>query len=243
MLRCRRFPYSFFVAATLAAVMLLGAPSSDAGNRFAFEPAEARNARAVQYAAMSNALCTAELTERGIPYELVERARGVERPLRFTGPVRGVRYVQTYRTERDPKAPATVLDCRLALAIDDMSQILARYGVVEVEYMSMWRPGHRPPGVRHPSGRAIDVATVKLATGERYSVQHHFYGRVGAQTCGVASAKPRRSHRGAYFWRKVVCELDATRAFNLVLTPNYDFGHRDHLHLEVRSNIRWFLTQ
>ena len=42
---------------------------------------------------------------------------------------------------------------------------------------------------------------------------------------------------------RIVCELDATRSFNLVLTPQYDWGHRDHLHLEVRSGIRWQLIQ
>ena len=124
-----------------------------------------------------------------------------------------------------------------------MSRVMARHGVVEVEFMSMWRPGHGKPGVRHPAGRAIDVATAKLKNGTRYSVHHHFFGRVGAQTCGKGARPPRHKHPGATFWRQVACELDAMRSFNLVLTPNYDHGHRDHLHLEVRSGIRWYLTQ
>jgi hypothetical protein len=178
-----------------------------------------------------------------VAYERLNHARGVETPLRLTGPVRGIQYVQTYRTERDPKAPATILDCRLALAIDDMSQILAKLGVVQVEYLSMYRPGHMRPGIRHPAGRAIDVATAKLADGTEYSVHHHFFGSIGAQTCGAGARAPRREHAGASFWRAAVCQLDTTRSFNLVLSPNYDWGHRDHLHLEVRSGIRWFLTQ
>ena len=41
----------------------------------------------------------------------------------------------------------------------------------------------------------------------------------------------------------VVCEMDEKKSFNLILSPHYDWGHRDHLHMEVRSDIRWFLVQ
>ncbi|RLB65850.1 MAG: hypothetical protein DRI90_00885 [Deltaproteobacteria bacterium] len=237
--------------------------SAQAGNPLAFVPAALETTRAYQYATMSGALCLVELAERGVPFERVTRpswaqaddsdqaeqsrgrgvARGVVTPIRFTGPVRGIRYVQTYRAEPDPLAPATILDCPLALAIDDFSKVLASRGVVEVEYLCMYRPGKMRPGTRHPAGRAIDVAIAKLADGTRYSVKRDFHGRVGAQTCGRGAEPPRRDEPGAYFWRSVVCETDAKRSFNLMLTPNYDRGHRDHLHLEVRSGVRWMLTQ
>jgi hypothetical protein len=234
----RRLP-ALLVLAFVASVAIV----AHAGNRFAYEPPAVENTRAYQYAAMSSELCLAELRERSVPFEHAGPRRGVETPIRLTGAVRGVRYVQTWREEMDPRAPATILDCRLALAIDDMSRLLANRGVVEVEYLSMYRPGHRPPGVRHPAGRAIDVATARLADGTRYSVLHHFSGRVGAQTCGASATPPRRDGAGARFWRELLCDLDAARSFNLAISPNYDWGHRDHLHLEVRSGIRWYLTQ
>jgi len=217
--------------------------NATAGNPYAYEPAAVEQTRAHQYAALSDLLCLTELDERGVKYEHVGTTRGVQAPIRLTAPVRGVRFVQSYRADMDPKAAATILDCRLALAIDDMSQILAKHGVVEVEYLSMYRPGNTKPGVRHPSGRAIDVATAKLKDGTVYSVHQHFHGRAGAQTCGAGAHAPRREHAGAFFWRDIVCALDRQRSFNLVLSPNYDWGHRDHLHLEVRSGVRWFLTQ
>jgi hypothetical protein len=214
-----------------------------AGNRFAFEPANPETTRAFQYALMSDEFCLAELDERAVPYERVGPRRGVQTPIRFSGPVRGITFKQTFRIDLDPKAPATILDCRLALAIDDLTAILARYEVVELEYLSMYRPGFSRPGVRHPAGRAIDVATVKLADGTRYSVHHDFHGRVGAQTCGHGAEPPRKATEGALFWRAVACELAEQQSFNLIITPNYDWGHRDHFHLEVRSGIRWYLTQ
>ncbi|MBI4703013.1 MAG: hypothetical protein HY744_18000 [Deltaproteobacteria bacterium] len=232
-------------ATILASVALAGlAATAEAGNRFALEPFAPEITRAFQYAAMSDELCLTELGERGVPYELVDApAPGVGLPIRFTGPVRGVLFVPTYRAEPDPRAPATIADCRLALAIDDAAQILASHGVVEAEYLSMYRRGGGRPGWRHPAGRAIDVATVKLGDGTVLSVRHDFYGRTGAQTCGAGAAPPRRETAGALFWRTFVCQLDGWGSFNLILTPNYNWGHRDHLHLEVRSGIRWFLTQ
>lgn len=227
-----------------AAAALSGAAATAlGGNPFAFEPANADMTRAFEYASMSNEFCLAELEERGVAFERAEAKRGVELPIRLAGPVRGIRFVQTYRPELDPRAPATILDCRLALAIDDLAAVLARHDVVEVEYLSMWRPGFRRPGVRHGAGRAIDVAGVELRSGAQWTVQRDFWGRVGAKTCGISAAEPRKSTPGASFWRDVVCELDELRSFNIVITPNYDWGHRDHLHLEVRSGIRWFLTQ
>jgi hypothetical protein len=237
------------VAACVAVAALGGA--AFAGNPHVYQPAEPERTRAMQYAATSDEFCLAELVERGVPFErlLAGEAggtappRSVATPIRLTGPVRGVHYRQTARPELDPKAPATILDCCLALALDDLSGVLAAHGVVEIEYLSMYRTGFTPPGVRHPAGRAIDVAVAKLADGTRYNVEHHFFGRPGAQTCGPGAEAPRREHPGAIFWRQVACELDRLRSFNLVLTPNYDWGHRDHLHLEVRSGISWFLTE
>lgn len=233
--------HSLFAAVLLA---VCGIPrTAPAGNRHAFVPAHPEITRAVQYASMSDEFCLAELREREVPFELVEPKRGVALPIRLSGPVRGIRFEQTYRIDLDPEAPATILDCRLALAIDDMAEIMARRDVVEVEYLSMYRPGYFRPGVRHPAGRAIDVATVLLADGTRWSVEHDFHGRVGASTCGHGAEPPRRDELAAHFWRGVVCELDDLRSFNLIVTPNYDWGHKDHLHLEVRSGIQWYLTQ
>lgn len=213
------------------------------GNIYAYVPHAVELSRAYQYARMSSGLCLAELRERNVAVKRIGRARGIATPLRLVGRVRGVRFVQTWRKHPNPVGPASILDCALALAVDDLAGVLARHGVVEAEYMSMWRPGRGKPGVRHPAGRAMDLAAVRLKNGRRYAVHQHFFGRIGAQTCGAGAQRPRRKHPGAVFWRRMACELDALRSFNLILSPNYDKGHWDHFHLEVRSGIRWYLTQ
>jgi hypothetical protein len=171
--------------------------------------------------------------------------RGVDTPLRLAGAVRGVlfRHADPAVHEREADVLESVADCPLALAIDDLAYVVRQYAVTEVHYLSMYRPGWTKPGVRHPAGRAIDVARMRFGDGSFYDVRQEFRPRIGAKTCGDGAAAPTKDTPGARFFRRVVCELDTKRPFNLVLTPQHDWAHRDHLHLEVRSGIRWQLIQ
>lgn len=230
------------------AVTALGFWPSDAeaGNRFVFTPDDYAKTRAFKYAKLTSDECLAQLDARGFPYKRVGPTRQVDTPLRFTGPIRGVTFKPTPRAEEDEVAHSSIADCRLALAVDDMAMVLAKHDVVEAGYLSMYRTrglGYIKPGRRHPSGLAIDISTATLRDGTTYSVIHDFHGRVGSKTCGEGAAKPTKDTPGAKFWRDVACELADKRAFNLLLTPHYDWGHRDHFHMEVRTGIQWYLIQ
>lgn len=176
-----------------------------------------------------------------MPFVTAPPTRGVDTPVRLSGPVRGVRFRPLAQLLVDERDPRTIADCRLVLALDDLARMLRRRGVVEVEYYSIYRRGWIKPGMRHPGARAIDLVGVRLASGAAYTVRGDFHGWAGATTCGEKASKPRKDTEGARFWRGLVCELEGTRSFNLLLTPNNDWGHRDHLHMEVRSGIQWFL--
>jgi hypothetical protein len=228
----------------LGALALTCPASAEArGDPYLFEPEDVETTRAFRYASMSTDACLAELDARKFPYERVaEPQANVETPLRFTGPIHGVTFELTYRAQRDPKSKATIADCRLALAVDDLAAILAKHGIVRAEYLSMYRPNRfSRPGLRHPSALAMDLATVKHADGTTYSVQYDFLG-AGGRTCGEGARKPRRETPGAYLLRSIACDAAEMGSFNLLLTPNYDWGHRDHFHLEVRTGIRWVLV-
>lgn len=231
------------------AVLVLSTFSSmpaNGGSRFSIVPPDAEQARAFVYAGMSSEDCLKELSARRVPFERIEETKGVEMPIRFTGPIRGVRFRPLFQPQPEDRMHTTIADCRLGLALDDFAGVLAARGVVEAEYSSMYRRrglGFIKPRKRHPAGRAIDIQKVKLNTGETYTVLGDFHGRVGVQTCGDKAVGPTRETAGARFWRDVVCDLQEKRSFNLLLTPNHDWGHRDHLHMEVRSDIRWLLIQ
>lgn len=235
---------NWIAAAAALALSTLSSMPASGGSRFATEPPESDSAVAHVYAAMSSEDCLKELKTRGVPFERVEETKGVELPIRFTGPIRGVRFRPIFRAQPEDKMHTTIADCRLGLALDDLAAVLAKRDVVEAEYFSMYRRrglGFIKPKKRHPAGRAIDLVSVTLKSGATYSVIGDFHGRVGARTCGEKATAPTKDTPGAHFWRGVVCELEAKRSFNLLLTPNHDWGHRDHFHMEVRSDIRWLL--
>lgn len=246
------------IAAAALAILALIPPRPAAArpNRYAVEPPNVEGTPAFRYAKMGSDACFAELKARGVPFVTlgpppeqrpgVRRApypRGVEAPIRLTGPVRGVRFRHADPAVHEADVLESVADCRLALALDDLAYILRQYAVTEVHYLSMYRRGYTRPGVRHPAGRAIDVARVRFGDDSVYDVRMDFHGRIGVKTCGEGAAPPTKDTPGARFFRRIVCELDRKRAFNLVLTPQHDWAHRDHLHLEVRSGIRWQLIQ
>jgi len=241
------------VSTVLAGALTMAATSlhpevAQAKNRYALEPANVEAKRAFQYAGLASDACLKELDARHFPYRRIEATKQVDTPLRLTGPIHGVDFKLSARAEKnpDPTSSAAVFDCRLGLALDDLATELAAHDVVRAEYLSMYRTrgvGFVKPGKRHPAGLAIDLATVTRKDGTTFSVYADWHGRVGSKTCGEGAAKPTKDTEGARFLREIVCDLSDKGSFNLLLTPHYDWGHRDHFHMEVRTKIRWFLTQ
>lgn len=236
------------VAAVLAiGASMFGAVEASAKNRYALEPPEVEHTAAFRYAELTSTACLAELDKRKVPYKLAGPTKQVDTPIRLTGPVRGVSFVQTYRPAPDLAEPlSSIADCRLAVALDDFAGVLAEHGIDKVEYLSMYRTkgvGFVKPGKRHPAALAIDVAVLHRKDGAVFSVLGDWHGRAGSKTCGDGASKPTKDTEGARVLRDIICETDAKKSFNLMLTPHYDWGHKDHFHLEVRQGIRWFLTQ
>jgi hypothetical protein len=96
-----------------------------------------------------------------------------------------------------------------------------------------------PPGTRHPAGLAIDVALLHRKDGRWLSVQHDFHGHIGAKTCGEGAPSPENPD--ARELRALVCESSDLGLFTYVLTPDYNAAHADHLHMEIKPGVRWFL--
>jgi hypothetical protein len=232
------------LASVAAAVVSAAGLPAHGASRFATEPPDAEQSRAYRYAALASETCLATLKKRGVPFKRVDPTRGVDTPVRLSGALRGVRFRPIAQLRSDEEDDRTIADCRLVLALDDLARALRRHSVVEVEYYSIYRrrgAGWVKPGMRHQGARAMDLVSVKLSNGTLISVRGDFHGGIGQTTCGEKATKPRKDTPGARLWRSVVCEMHRLRSFNLILTPNHDWAHRDHLHMEVRSGIKWFL--
>jgi hypothetical protein len=208
---------------------------------------DAAGTPAYRYAQLDRAACEAELGRRGIPWVPAGESRGVLAPLRLTGPVGGV----VYRTGLTPKQRATspneVFDCRLVLALDDFSAILRRHDVVEVIHMSGWRPPAARSwpagklGTRHDGALALDAGWFVRRDGSKLDVEKDFHGRIGAKTCGPGTG-PTPATPEAIELRNIACEAAEAHLFQVELTPDYNWPHRNHFHLEVTPKVKWFLV-
>jgi hypothetical protein len=222
----------------LALLLVLIAGTSNAGNRWVVFPPDAARLPAVRYANLGRQQCLSELGARGIDFDAAPARQTIDAPVTLSGSLHGVRF------EFAPNAgQREVLDCRLLLALDDLARIAAAREIELVRFNSIYRRAHaRGPVQGHLGGVAIDVTELVKRDGSVLNVRKDFAGNgIGSATCGE-QAKPPKPGKATEL-RDFICALDQARSFNLLLTPHYDYRHRDHFHIEVRRGVRWFLTE
>lgn len=203
---------------------LLAACGTDSANRPAAEDAQ------------PDQLCLRFLTERGVPFVQVSAAaaHGVRTPVELRGSVRGIRL--TPRVGRPP-----LMDCELLQALWEAGPALARAGVDELSFSGayVYRTRHGSSQLSaHAFGLAIDVHALRGPRGEM-DIARDFEKGAGAWRRLVTSkgdiggciGSPRTS-KGRRL-RRLACELKHHSAFRVIITPDDNADHRDHLHLEA----------
>ncbi len=206
-----------------------------------------------RYANMTADACRSELVRRGVRFTAVDDAPGVLAPVRIPDGVGGIRYHTELPEAARATSPWEVFDCRLVLALDDLSKILAAHGVDDVVTFSGWRPPPKswPKGKlaeRHPGALAIDVKALRRASGDAsksdwFGIAADYHGRIGAESCGPAAEPPNPADDKSLELRKIICEVAAARIFTSMLTPNYNQAHFNHFHLEVTPAVKWRLMR
>lgn len=215
---------------------------------------------AIRYGNLDRGTCESELSRRHIAFTPVAEARGVLAPVRLAGPLHGVTYHSALPARQRATSPYEILDCRLVLALDDFSKILEKHDIVEVIHFSVYRPPslhrdalahHSSTGselslrsslrTQHAGALAIDAGWFKRRDGTVLQVQRDFHGRIGTKTCGPGTG-PSPATPEALELRRIACEAADAHLFNVELTPDYNWPHRNHFHLEVTPQARWFLV-
>lgn len=227
--------------------LLLGRPALAFNKYLEIPPEEeAKDTRAYRYANLSNAEVVAALEARAIPYQRVPDVPGVRLPIRLAGRMHGVWIHSVLPAEQRKTTPFEILDGRLALALDDLCAILEAHGFDEVVHFTMYRPPHEGPARpgdyqhRHPGGMAIDLGAVRKTTGQWLAVGPHWPAQLGAKTCGDGG-RELRGRKGRELL-SVACEAADLRIFHYTLSPHFDEPHSDHLHLEIKVGVKWFLV-
>ncbi len=202
---------------------------------------------AYTYANLDNEAAYAELDRRGVPYRREEPGpHGVRAPIRLTGRLHGVEVHSALPPAERAATRFEILDARLALALDDFCALLEEREIVELVHYTMYRPGAAPPAesdalpTRHPGGLAIDLGALRRADGKWLDVAEVWRTDIGKKTCGAGSK--RHEDARAQELVGLVCNAAEKRLFHYVLTPHYDKAHHDHLHLEIKPAVKWFLV-
>jgi hypothetical protein len=198
------------------------------------------------YGNLKEEACLRELSRRQIGHMRVAKTNGVATPIRLKGRLHGVDVHGDRPNERE-RSPYEILDCRLALALDDFTIVLAAHDIVEAVHMSMYRPPTAPlePGKhrgQHEAALAIDLGILIRSDGSHMVVENDFRGRIGAKTCGVG-AGPNPVTEAATELRDILCTAVSARTFSVYLTPNHDAPHHNHFHLEVTRHVTWLLVE
>jgi hypothetical protein len=237
------------VAGLLGFGVTLVAPASDAAFGVSpvvpdYVPLPAL-APALRYGRLDRVTCETELERRGIPFSRVDEARGVLAPVRLQGTLHGVTFRTGLPEARRASSPWEIVDCRLALALDDFAAQLATHDITQVIHFSIYRPpiATWPDGKlasRHPGALAIDAGTFVKRDGTRLEVERDFHGHIGATTCTGSGPHPATPE--ALELRRIVCDATEARLFNVALTPDYNRPHRNHFHLEVTAGVAWFVV-
>lgn len=186
------------------------------------------------------AACYAALTARKVRFEQLNKGglNGISMPVRLLGRLGGIDVV--------PAAgePHSLLDCRLALTLLSWAPLLRKAGVDRLEHISIYRPGaHIRGGPRisgHAYALAIDAARFHMKDGRVLDVLKDWEDRDhGDKPC------PRRQSEGrdSRDLRGIVCDAVDHSLFQVVLTPHYDQAHSNHIHLELKPDVRWMFVR
>jgi hypothetical protein len=163
---------------------------------------------------VSNEACLRELKAAGVSFQRATRTRGVETPVIVRGKVGGLSF---WANDKRP----LLLDCRLALALQRLEPLFARHHVSQARFsgayvMKTTRTGRLS---HHAYGLAIDIHSLTI-DGEVFEVKNGFEKGVGCERTGTPL-------------NQLACDLRQSGLFEEFLTPDYNYDHRDHLHLAV----------
>jgi hypothetical protein len=144
------------------------------------------------------------------------------------------------------RSHADLVDCRLALSLDDFAASIAERGIVEVLTLSAYRTRRESgctrkyDGEQHCAALAVDVGSFKRKDGTILNVERDFHGRIGTLTCRGDSHPTPATPAAEELW-DIACGA-AGKDFLVVLTPNWNSEHKNHLHLELTTHD-WVLVR
>jgi hypothetical protein len=182
--------------------------------------------------------CLSFLRQVALPFTASAPVRGIRTPVVVRGSFQGITLVPRGRRE-------ALMDCTLARALYEAAPVFRAAGAGGLEYSAAYDYRQRRDAAvmsAHAHGLAIDVHAIRTPT-RRYLVAGDFERGVGewkrlrpgpgalAACIGQPRTDPGR------VLRTLVCRLKLNTSFRVLVTPDDNADHRDHLHLEVFPDV------
>jgi hypothetical protein len=195
----------------------------------------ARKSMATRFASLTPGQCRAELRKRKIGSRPPGFATpNVATPMRLNGPLRGVQFIAP-----GVRSVFGILDCRLALVLDELALVLAEHDVSAVHVDSMYRPRAKMSSSRrrsqHSHGLAVDIMAFTFSDGRTLTVKDDWHGALATKVCGPGTQPVDPTPEALRLWN-LVCAIAKAGIFHHMLTPNFNKEHEDHLHFDIKRD-------
>jgi hypothetical protein len=180
---------------------------------------------AARWSIRDNEVCLQALQELRVPARSVSPllATPMPTPVEVTGTVDGVWFRMAHANR------SLLMSCEIAAKLPVVAKVMRAHHVQGVSVISSYRD-HPFPSF-HTFGLALDFGRF-FTPDSALNVLADFQKTPEHETCQAPPAKQPK----AQALREIACDLAGTRAFSSVLTPNYNVGHKDHFHLDVRPD-------
>lgn len=224
-LRSHRSTTAKEISSLVAVILLLFPGTSCSGD----EP----SSRVAAVDALTVNSCVDELETGGAVLETPFRSNGIQDPVQIASRLGTLSLL--------PRGPfPALMDCSLAVALQKASPIFVSVGLTVLHFSAAYDHRLRRGSTQlssHAFGRAIDVHSLDGVAG-RHNVATDFEARVGtwigitphegalSECTGNPITEPGRR------LRTLVCRLKLETDLRIIVTPDDNEDHRDHIHLE-----------
>jgi hypothetical protein len=175
--------------------------------------------------------CLDALERDGVRFVSAGAVRGIATPIEVVGPVGGVRLISR---------KSALMDCQLARTLADAAPAMLELGITGLAFSSTYNYRNVKGSANlsgHAFGLAIDVHQVETTRGlldveREYAHDRGRWASYGRGVRSVSACVGAPATESGRLLRTLACELASRGTFHLVITPDDNHDHRNHLHFE-----------
>lgn len=184
-----------------------------------------RESESVVFSIQDYDTCLERLAYMGVSFATIGHvfSTPVPAPGIVTKPIEGVSFVS------DHEGGLVIISCELAARLYGLAVTLKPLGVTEVRIMSAYRD--HPKTSFHGFGLALDIASFVVGGTKVLVVARDFEVTPNSRTC---EASPKTESGKSLL--AIACAIAKSNDFSTIITPNYNQGHHDHFHIDIRPD-------